>query len=147
MRALVKNSTGKAIHCRGSGHSVNRRTPKIEIFCAHPLPKSPVLIQRTFATKILPNFWVNFLVRFASKPLFFLGSAPNCSDSSLVLFAGFFGFGVLLALEIFQQHNMLYLPRFGHFPARSRKESGCWEIGPAFGNAPGFSPLRPLQPS
>ena len=26
---------------------------------------------RTFATKILPNFRVNFLVRFASKPLFY----------------------------------------------------------------------------
>ena len=39
---------------------------------------------------------------------------------------------------------MLSLPRFGHFPA---KESGCWKIGRACGNAAGFSPPRPPQPS
>ena len=27
----------------------------------------------------------------------------------------------------------------------SRKEDGCWKIGPAFGEAPGFSPPRPPQ--
>ena len=31
--------------------------------------------------------------------------------------------------------------------AFSGKENRCWKIGPAFGNAPGFSPLRPPQPS
>ena len=31
--------------------------------------------------------------------------------------------------------------------AFSGKEDGCRKIGPAFGNAPGFSPLRPPQPS
>ena len=31
--------------------------------------------------------------------------------------------------------------------AVSGKENGCWKIGPAFGNAPGFSPLRPPHPS
>ena len=31
--------------------------------------------------------------------------------------------------------------------AFSGRENGCWKIGPAFGNAPGFSPLRPPQPS
>ena len=31
--------------------------------------------------------------------------------------------------------------------AFSGKEDGCWKIGPAFGNAPGFCPLRPPQPS
>ena len=31
--------------------------------------------------------------------------------------------------------------------ALSGKENGCWKIGPTFGNAPGFSPLRPPQPS
>ena len=31
--------------------------------------------------------------------------------------------------------------------AFSGKENGCWKISPAFGNAPGFSPLRPPQPS
>ena len=30
MRGLVRISTGKAIQWRGPGHSVNRRTPKIE---------------------------------------------------------------------------------------------------------------------
>ena len=31
--------------------------------------------------------------------------------------------------------------------AFSGKENGCWRIGPAFGNAAGFSPPRPPQPS
>ena len=31
--------------------------------------------------------------------------------------------------------------------AFSGKESGCWKIGPAFRNTPGFSPLKPPQPS
>ena len=39
MKALVRNSTGKAIQWRGLGHSVNRRTLKIEFFCAHLLLK------------------------------------------------------------------------------------------------------------
>ena len=30
--------------------------------------------------------------------------------------------------------------------AFSGKDNGCWKIGPAFGNAPGFSPLRLPQP-
>ena len=30
--------------------------------------------------------------------------------------------------------------------ALSGKENGCWEIGPAFGNAPEFSPPRPPHP-
>ena len=51
--------------------------------------------QRTFATKILPNFRVNFLARFASKPLFYWVVPSNCSENSLVLFMRFFGFGVL----------------------------------------------------
>ena len=54
--------------------------------------------QRTFATKISPNFRVNFLVRFASKPLFYWVVPSNCSDNSLVLFVRFFGFGVLFRL-------------------------------------------------
>ena len=37
---------------------------------------------------------------------------------------------------IFRQREMLSLPRFGH-----------WKIGRACGNAAGFSPLRPPQPS
>ena len=31
--------------------------------------------------------------------------------------------------------------------AFSGKENGCWKVGPAFGNAPGLSYLRPPQPS
>ena len=46
--------------------------------------------QRTFATKILPNFRVNFLVRFASKPFFYRVVPSNCSEDSLVLFVHFF---------------------------------------------------------
>ena len=47
MKALVRNSADKTIHRRGSGHSANRRTLKIAIFCAHPLPKSPLLVSGT----------------------------------------------------------------------------------------------------
>ena len=54
--------------------------------------------QRTFATKISPNFRVNFLVRSASKPLFYWVVPSNCSEDSLVLFVRFFGFGVLVWL-------------------------------------------------
>ena len=38
--------------------------------------------------------------------------------------------------QIFRQRDVLSLPRFAHF---SGEENGCWKIGPAFGNAPGFS--------
>ena len=31
--------------------------------------------------------------------------------------------------------------------ALSGKGNGCWKIGRAFGNAAGFSPARPPQPS
>ena len=51
--------------------------------------------QRNCVTKSLPNIWVNFLVRFASKPLFYwvmTGNPSNCSENSLVLFVRFFGF-------------------------------------------------------
>ena len=57
--------------------------------------------QRTCATKILPNFWLNFLVRFASKPLFYWVVPSNCSEKSLVLFVHFFGFGVLFGPQCF----------------------------------------------
>ena len=51
--------------------------------------------RRTFATKISPNFRVNFLVRFASTPLFYWVVPSTCSDNSLVLFVRFFRLGVL----------------------------------------------------
>ena len=54
--------------------------------------------QRTFVTKISPNVRVNFLARFASKPLFCWVVPSNCSDNSLVLFVRFCGFGVLFSL-------------------------------------------------
>ena len=38
MKALLRNSTAKAIQWRGSGHSVNRRTPKIKISCQISAP-------------------------------------------------------------------------------------------------------------
>ena len=47
------------------------------------------------ATKILPNFRANFLVRFASKPLFYWIVPSNCSENSLVLFVLFFYVRVL----------------------------------------------------
>ena len=43
--------------------------------------------QRNFVTKILPNVRVNFLVRFASKPLFYWIMTSN----PLELFRKFFG--------------------------------------------------------
>ena len=46
--------------------------------------------QRTCAKKILPNFRVNFLVRFASKPLFYWVLPSNCSENYLVLFVRIF---------------------------------------------------------
>ena len=48
--------------------------------------------QSTCATKTLPNFRMNSLVRFASKPLFYWLVPSNCSESSLVLFVQFVGF-------------------------------------------------------
>ena len=56
--------------------------------------------QRTCATRILPNFWVSFLVRFASKPLFYWVVPSTCSENYLVLFVRFFCFGVLFWLLI-----------------------------------------------
>ena len=52
--------------------------------------------QRTFAAKISPNFRVNFLVRFASKP----STPSNWSENSLALFVRFFGFGVLSLIAV-----------------------------------------------
>ena len=72
--------------------------------------------QRTCATKILPNFRVNFLVRFASKPWFYWVVPSNCSDNSLVLFVRFFGFGVLfLPLEFwgFRESSSKVTPKVG----------------------------------
>ena len=43
-------------------------------------------------TKILPNIRVNFLVRFALKPLFYRVTTSNCSENSLVPFVRFFAF-------------------------------------------------------
>ena len=51
--------------------------------------------QRADVTRTFPNFWVNFLVRFASKTLVLLGCALEFSENSLVLFARFFGIVVL----------------------------------------------------
>ena len=79
MKALVRNSSGiskpkqsKAIHWRGFGQSVNRRTLRIEIFCAHPLPKSPLLVKAALTLNRLrfrlaiPNRFSAILLRFTS---------------------------------------------------------------------------------
>ena len=42
-------------------------------------------------TKISPSFRVNFLVRLASKPLFYWVVPSNCSENSLVLIVRIFG--------------------------------------------------------
>ena len=63
--------------------------------------------QRTYATKILPNFRVNFLMRFALKRLFYWVVPSNCSENSLALFVRSFGFGVRFwALMIFRPVNI-----------------------------------------
>ena len=58
-----------------------------------PISGTEKVPQRNSATKILPNFQVNLLVRFASKSLFYQ-SVPwnNYSEHSLVLFVRPFGF-------------------------------------------------------
>ena len=73
MKASVRKSTGKTIHRRGQGHSVNRGalksesfalrgTLKSEILCAYSLPKTQLLLdlgtkqrdaQDTIPTKLL----------------------------------------------------------------------------------------------
>ena len=70
MKAVVKSSTGKASHSRGFGHSVNRWTLRIEIFCAHPLPESPLLVIRKIALRRISR---NSLADiFFQIPCFFL---------------------------------------------------------------------------
>ena len=54
MKALVKRSAGKAIQRRSFGYSVGRRTSNIEIFCAHPLPKSALFREEK---KYIPPPW------------------------------------------------------------------------------------------
>ena len=54
--------------------------------------------QETYPKELLrQRFRVNFLVRFASKPLFYWLVPSNCSENSLVLFVRLFGFGVLFS--------------------------------------------------
>ena len=74
--------------------------------------------QKTSATKILPNFWVNFLVRFASEPLFYWVVPSTCSEKSLVLFVRFFGFGVRFWLLKMSKNILTLLDFFwlGPFP-------------------------------
>ena len=58
MKVLVRNSTEKTIQWRGFSHSVNRWTLKIEIFCTHPLPKSPLLFwSRPIFLKAIWRHW------------------------------------------------------------------------------------------
>ena len=64
--------------------------------------------QRTRATKILLNFRVNLLVRFASKRLFYWVVPSKSSDNSLVLFVRFFGFGFSFGPEIVGNRGQLW---------------------------------------
>ena len=53
---------------------------------------------KNFCDKDFAELSGDFLVGFASKPLFYWVAPSNCSENSLVLFVRFFGFGVLLWL-------------------------------------------------
>ena len=63
MRRLVRISTGKAIQWRGPGHSVNRRTPKIEKLLSKSTsqksaPKSELQVKsRSYSTKSQSYSW------------------------------------------------------------------------------------------
>ena len=80
---------------------------RVAQFRAVPVSGSPRLkirnrkgTPKNFATKISPNFRVNFLVRFASRLLFYWVAPSNCSENVLVLFVLFFGpWGSFLAPE------------------------------------------------
>ena len=72
-------------------------------------------LQRTFATKISPNFRVNFLVRFASKPMF----CWVMTGSPLKLFRKFFG----AVRTIFWLWGSSWAP-YKHFRSRIRNKSG-----------------------
>ena len=61
--------------------------------CLRGLSGTEKIPQRPFATKILPNFQVNFLVRFTSKPLSYRVVPSNRSENSLVLFVRLLGLG------------------------------------------------------
>ena len=57
--------------------------------------------KRTCVKKILPNFRVNVLMQFASKPLFFWGSASRIVQKILWYFSCDFSFGVLFLALIY----------------------------------------------
>ena len=84
----------RAIQC--TKHSVhlteNALCPEAPVLWESGTEKVP---QRTRATKILLNCQVNFLARFASKPLLHWVVPSSCSENDLVLSVRFFGFGVL----------------------------------------------------
>ena len=87
--------------------------------------------QRTFVTKISPNFRVNFLVRFASKPLFYCVLPSNCSENSLVLIVRFLGFGVLflapdsIPVFLFAGANPLSVARY--FQSRRPRQGNFYD--------------------
>ena len=60
--------------------------------------------------EISPNFWVNFLARFASKPLFYWVAPSNSSENSLVLFVRFWLWSSFLALDILCRFHSAYVP-------------------------------------
>ena len=75
--------------------------------------------QKRYPKELLrQRFRVNFLVRFASKPLFYWVFCPRdakCSENSLVLFVRCFGFVVLFWLVILSLYtNAATIPSSGH---------------------------------
>ena len=75
--------------------------PKCHPNSRWPFSGTEEVPQRTCATKILLSSWVNFLVRFASKPFFYWVVPLNCSENYLALFGRFFWpCGSCLTLDI-----------------------------------------------
>ena len=71
---LLPDASAPIVVKNESVNELNFLWPKMAGLGA-PFSGTEKVPQRTCVTKILPNLWVNFLVRFASKPLVLLGSA------------------------------------------------------------------------
>ena len=74
MRGLVTISTGKAIQWRGWGHSLNRRTPKIEkLLSSSPSRKSALSIYNGLSSYQILN-WLAKIAISVTAPEFFQNS-------------------------------------------------------------------------
>ena len=65
--SLVRISTGKAIQCRGPGHSVNRWTLKIESCCPHLLPKKQLLFYARCSATCEVHFLAFYTIFYSIK--------------------------------------------------------------------------------